>query len=228
MKKSRTQKALKSQQQSEAEALKGRGALTSYYNEQTEELMRPEALPVVAYGEVLPQGDTTAAFVIKDTLLDPDSPAVDASTERTNLLLEAGALEIGIDAASSIQAQNSLERMLAHQMALCHVNGMRLMTEAMDPYPGDSAAQSLQIKRMNLAARLMDSYQKAFDTLTKARTAGRQTIVVKQVHVTGGQNVIAEQVTTGGLKGGRHSENEDTPWTVDAAQKIDRGSRAEE
>ena len=212
MKKSRTQRALESQQQAEAEALKGRGALTSYYNNQTDALMQPEALPVVAYGEVLPQGDTTAAFVIKDTLEDPDSPAVDASTERTDLLLAGGALEIGIDAASSIQAQNSIERMLAHQMALCHVNGMRLMTEAMDPYPGDSAAQLLQIKRMNLAARLMDCYQKAFDTLTKARTAGRQTIVVKQVHVTGGQNVIADKVTTQGVsEGGRQSEEGNSP-----------------
>ena len=186
--------------------------MVGYFNEQTDALMQPEGVPVVAYGEVLPEADTTAAFVIKDTLLDPDSPSVDASTERTELLLAAGALEIGIDAASSIQAQNSIERMLAHQMALCHVNGMRLMTEAMDLYPGDSVAQSLQIKRMNLAARLMDCYQKAFDTLTKSRTAGRQTIVVKQVHVTGGQNVIADKVTTQGVsEGGRQSEKGITP-----------------
>jgi len=211
MKKSRTQKAVESQQQAEAEAFKGRGALVGYFNEHTEELMQPEGVPVVAHGEVLPQGDTTAAFVIKDTLEDPDSPAVDASTERTDLLLDAGCLEIGVDAASSIQAQNSIEKMLAHQMALCHVNGMRLMTEAMSANPLDLNAQSLQIKKMNLAARLIDVYQKGFDTLTRTRTAGRQTIVVKQVHVTGGQNVIADQVTTGGPKGGRQSENEDTP-----------------
>jgi hypothetical protein len=212
MKKSRTQKALKSQQQADAEALKGRGVLVGYFNEQTDALMQPEGVPVVAYGEVIPQGDTTAAFVIKDTLLDPDSPAVDASTERTDLLLEAGALEIGIDAASSIQAQNSLEKMLAHQMAVCHANGMRLMTEAMGANPLDLNAQAFQIKKMNLAARLIDVYQKGFDTLTKSRTAGRQTIVVKQVHVTGGQNVIADNVTTRGAgEGGGQSEKDISP-----------------
>ena len=210
MTKSRTQKALKSQQQADAEALKGRGVLVGYFNEQTDALMQPEGVPVVAYGEVLPQGDTTAAFVIKDTLEDPDSPAVDASNERTNLLLAAGALEIGIDAASSIQAQNSLERMLAHQMALCHVNGMRLMTEAMSANPLDLNAQAFQVKKMNLAARLIDVYQKGFDTLTRTRTAGKQTITVKQVHVTGGQNIISDQVTTGGLKGGGQSEKDVT------------------
>ena len=210
MKKSRTQRALKSQQQAEAESAKGRH-MVGYYNAQTEELMQPESLPVIAYGEVLPQGDTTAAFVIKDTLEDPDSPAVDASNERTNLLLAAGALEICIDAASSIQAQNSLERMLAHQMALCHVNGMRLMTEAMSANPLDLNAQAFQVKKMNLAARLIDVYQKGFDTLTRTRTAGKQTITVKQVHVTGGQNIISDQVTTGGLKGGGQSEKDVTP-----------------
>lgn len=56
---------------------------------------------------------------------------------------------------------------------------------------------------MNLAARLIDVYQKGFDTLTRTRTAGKQTITVKQVHVTGDQNIISDQVTTGGLKGGR-------------------------
>jgi porphobilinogen deaminase len=210
MKKTRTQKALKSQQQAVVASAQGRH-MVGYYNAQTEELMQPESLPVIAHGEVLPQGDTTAAFVIKDTLEDPDTPAVDASEERVSLLLEAGALEIGIDAATSIQARNSFEKMLAHQMAVCHTNGMKLMAEAMAAHPGDLTAQSLQIKKINLAARLMDSFQKGMDTLTRTRTAGRQTIVVKQVHVTGGQNIISDQVTTGGPKGDGRSENGITP-----------------
>ena len=64
---------------------------------------------------------------------------------------------------------------------------------------------------MNLAARLIDVYQKGFDTLTRTRTAGKQTITVKQVHVTGDQNIISDQVTTGGLKGGGQSEKDVTP-----------------
>jgi len=146
MKKSRTQRALESQTEAQTQSLNGRGALVGYYNDQTNELMQPETLPVIAHGEVVPVDDSTAAFIVNDTLEDPDSTAVDASIERTNLLQEAGALEIGIDAASSIQAQNSLERMLAHQMALCHVNGMRLMTEAMSANPLDLNAQAFQVK----------------------------------------------------------------------------------
>lgn len=64
-----------------------------------------------------------------------------------------------------------------------------------------------------LAARLMEVYQKGMETLTKTRTAGKQTITVKQVHVTGGQNVIADKVTTGERKRGRGRENDDTPRT---------------
>ena len=212
MKKSRTQRALESQTEAQTQSLNGRGHMVAYYNEKTEDLMQPEDLPIIAYGEVIPRDDSTAAFIVKDALEDPDSPAVDASIERTNLLQEAGALEIGIDAASSIQARNSLEKMLAHQMACCHANGMRLMTEAMGVNPLDLNEQSLQIKKMNLAARLIDVYQKGFDTLTKSRTAGKQTIVVKQVQVNGGQNVIADKVATRGLsEGGRPSDNEYTP-----------------
>ena len=67
---------------------------------------------------------------------------------------------------------------------------------------GSQNAEALMIKKGNLAARLMDVYQKGFDTLTRSRTAGKQTITVKQVHVTGGQNIIADKLTTRGHKGG--------------------------
>jgi hypothetical protein len=53
----------------------------------------------------------------------------------------------------------------------------------------------------------MDVYQKGFDTLIRTRNAGRQIITVKQVHVTGGQNVIADNVTTGGVTRGRGDED---------------------
>lgn len=212
MKKSRTQRALESQTEAQTQSLNERGHMVAYYNKKTDDLMQPESLPTVNHGEVVPCEESTAMSIIKDTLEDPDSPAVDASTERTSLLLDAGALEMGIDAANSIQAGNSLEKMLAHQMAVCHANSMRLMTEAMQTSPLNQNVEHLMVKKMNLAARLMDVYQKGFDTLTKSRTAGKQTIIVKQVQVNGGQNVIADKVTTRGLgKGGSPSDNGYTP-----------------
>ena len=58
-----------------------------------------------------------------------------------------------------------------------------------------------QLKQIGVAAKFMDVFQKGYDTLIRTRNAGKQTIVVKQVHVTGGQNVIADNVTTGGVIG---------------------------
>ena len=48
--------------------------------------------------------------------------AEDASIRRSDLLMQASidVLAMGLDVSQSIQAQNSLERMLAHQLALAH------------------------------------------------------------------------------------------------------------
>jgi hypothetical protein len=50
----------------------------------------------------------------------PDWLAHDAGRERTDLADKANALTMGLDAAETIQASNSLEKVLAHQMAAAH------------------------------------------------------------------------------------------------------------
>jgi hypothetical protein len=207
MKKTRTQQLVDNSHDMRYELTRDTPALMPYFERRAGELAKPEDLPEISGGEVLPSDSS----MIRDTLRSPNTTALDASIERTSLLESAGALEIGLDAAQSIGAKNSMEKMLAHQMAVCHESAMRMMAEAMNKPSFNQNAEMLMIKKVNLAARLMDVYQKGFDTLTKSRTAGKQTITVKQVHVNGGQNVIADKVTTGGLKGGRHSENEDSP-----------------
>ena len=64
---------------------------------------------------------TTENF-LHDALTIPDLAAVEASLDRSSLLLQSGTdvAAMALDAASSIQASNSLERMLAHQMAAAH------------------------------------------------------------------------------------------------------------
>lgn len=212
----RTEQAADALLSAQAEASNsGHACIVAMHEKNHADLMKPvEGSTEIILGEVVPlpavwkdddDFDYTEALaidVVRDTLLqNPDTVAIDASMERTRILHKAGALEIGIDAAHSIQARNSLEKMLAHQMAVCHSKAMEIMTTAAD-YP--KGREDLEIKRLNLAARLMDTYQKGMDTLTRTRNAGKQTITVKQVHVTGGQNVIADNVTTkgGGYRGG--------------------------
>ena len=56
---------------------------------------------------------------------------VDASRDRLELANQAGCLEEALDAAETIDAQNSLEKMLAHQLAASHRSSMK-MTEQLN------------------------------------------------------------------------------------------------
>jgi hypothetical protein len=203
-KKTRTQQLVDNSNDMRYELTRDTPALMPYFERRAGELARPEDSPEIVGGEALPDD----SFMVRDTLRNPNTTALDASMERTRLLQDAGALETGLDAAQSIGAKNSIEKMLAHQMAVCHEGAMRMMAEAMNGPSFNQNAESLMIKKGNLAARLMDVYQKGFDTLTRSRTAGKQTITVKQVHVSGGQNIIADKVTTRGRKGGGDKKNE--------------------
>jgi len=49
-----------------------------------------------------------------------------------------------------------------------------------------------------MAARLVETHGKGMETLVRARTAGKQTITIKQAPVNAAQVVIADTVTTGG------------------------------
>jgi hypothetical protein len=64
---------------------------------------------------VPPQADN----IFYDTLTVPDLAAVEASFDRSRLLTEQGAdvAVMALDAANTIRAQNSSEKMLAHQLA---------------------------------------------------------------------------------------------------------------
>jgi len=113
------------------------------------------------------------------------------------LAADAGVLELAADAAESIQAQNSLERMLSHQMAAAHNYGMQLLTRAMDSkHPAVEAA-----RLVNAASRLLEIYQQGFLTFHRVRT-GPQRIVVQHVQVNdGAQAVIAGNLKQEGRRG---------------------------
>lgn len=128
-----------------------------------------------------------------NTLYAPEPLNLHASWDRKHLL-EANDIEaLALDAVDSMPGANSIEKMLLHQMSLCHAKSMRIMAES-----DDIKDPIVRIKLMNVSCRLMDTFRAAFETITNARRGGRQTITVKhqQVNVAeGGQAVIADTVS---------------------------------
>jgi hypothetical protein len=77
---------------------------------------------------------------------------------------------MGVDAANAIQAGNSLEKMLAHQLAAAHKAAMEMIGSV---YPNSHDA-SAHTKRLNAAARCMHAYQQIID-VTEAATERKST-----------------------------------------------------
>lgn len=154
------------------------------------ELERPDKPPAIGTGtEVITQDSDITDLLVSD----PDSAAVDASEHRLEKLKKLDIVAPALDAANSIKPRNSLERNLAHQMAACHSSAMDLIAQA-----DEIRDPAIMVKVLNMAARFMDTYQRGMETLVKTRNAGKQLITVKQVHVTGGQNVITDKFEAGG------------------------------
>jgi hypothetical protein len=151
-------------------------------------------------GEIAHGTQAMAPFV--DTVrLQPSMLAIDASRQRMELADKANVLELSLDAAATIQPRNSLEKMLAHQMAATHAMAMELQAEARDllqRYKRTGCVHqplSIEAGRMaNCAARLMATFQNGLLTLARLRSGGTQTVVVQHVNVSGGQAVVAGQV----------------------------------
>lgn len=169
--------------------------------------VEPETLEVES-GELMHDPDNPEATCCNPLSERPDQAAVEASLTRTDMLGRLNCSGLGIDTANSIGARNSLERMLAHQMAACHKTALDLMQEARTPsihYNLDANTSSIiQARKLNTANRLMQTFQQAMTTLTKTRTGGQQTVVVQHVQVNdGGQAIVA-----GGDAGRGNSKNE--------------------
>jgi len=139
-----------------------------------------------AKGEVPPPPDGKLLY---DTMAVPDLIAVDAWKERSQLLLQYGGdvAAMAQDASASIKAENSLEKMMAHELAVAHKLVMELIGRARG---GDPDAE---IKRLNLATRFMTVFQQGMLTLKKIRQSGQQKITVQYVNISdGGQAVIGD------------------------------------
>ena len=142
-------------------------------------------------GEAIP---TQADSFLHDTLTIPDLAAVEASFERSRLLLAAGpnVAAMGVDAADSIQAGNSLEKMLAHQLAATHQLIMQQMGLVHRREEGTA-----QARRLTAVARCLTAYQQGMLTLHKLRQNGNQRITVQYVNVSGGGQAVIGNIEQG-------------------------------
>ncbi len=152
-----------------------------------------------------------ACPIVIDTLEKPDYVAADASRERLELLEQAGVLTSGLDTADSIQARDSMERMMSHQLAMLHASTMKLAVqlnrgiERMDAHSANPAARATaNVEACRLAgalSRLSTTYQSGLAAMQRLRSGGKQTYIFQHNHVgNGGQAVIG-----GNVSGGRGS-----------------------
>lgn len=146
-------------------------------------------------GEAVERENPVIAWRPRNTLREPEQVALDASAERKELLLGPAidVCALALDAADSIGAQDSLEKMLGHQLALAHKLSFQFANRAVDQRdPADTA------RYMNLSIRLMCAYQQGLLTIQKLRSGNSQTVTVQHVHVSGGQALITGAVQAGG------------------------------
>jgi hypothetical protein len=200
------ERAIRAQQKAARAAAKNPESLNeAVSNKMDEALAKLEARELLQLPEnlVSARGETVQSSFrlghVVDTLKNPNMINISASELRVDLAacVWSGVAEAALDAAESARAENSLEKMLCHQMAAGHCAAMRLTA-----YSLDNGTPSVERARLsNAAARMMQVYQEAFLTLQKVRSGGKQTVVVQHVQVTEGGQAVT--VIAGNVKSGR-------------------------
>jgi len=133
----------------------------------------------------LPEAETyaLAAHVSEPT----DVLAHSASAQRMELAAESDVLVLGLDAANAIKARDSIERMMAQQLAAAHKLTMRLMAKAnqhlslADSSSSYYQAHSVEAARLAQAAnKLMGTFADTTLAIQRRRRGGKQ--VVQVIH----------------------------------------------
>jgi hypothetical protein len=172
-----------------------------------------------AGGELIDIENRWDAVGVVDTVADPDYVTASASRERLELANEAGSLDLALDVADSIQAQDSLEKMLVHEMAVLHRGMMRAATRMNEELYAaatrdEGRREAANVRACRLAgaiSRLSATYQQGLLTLQRKRTGGSQHVTVKHIHqqvnvTEGGQAVVAGDKVTSRTRGRRRSD----------------------
>ena len=177
--------------------------------------------PITNMGEVCKPhiADLPNKFWLTNTLTDGNLITEEASITRTDLLMQPNMdiSALALDAAQTVKADNSLEKMLAHQLALTHEMVMKLGNAAMGEVQkiqhlttfgnGLRQGDATELQRLtNSVARLQTTFQQGMLTMQKLRTGGNQTVTVQHVNIgAGGQAVIGN--VTGGKQAGGDTKN---------------------
>jgi hypothetical protein len=176
--------------------------------------------PIGAGGELVPAAETgegSGALALNNTVDNPDYVSADASRARLELANQAGVLEAALDAADTIGAQNSMEKMLAHQLAAMHQTTMRLAKQVnrrLDHLAymnlGYAEADRATVEACRLAntmGRMTAGFQQGLVALQRLRTGGTQRVLVQHVTVEGGgQALVAGEIKGGGSQDRKQDE----------------------
>ncbi len=112
--------------------------------------------------------------------------ALESSETRSRLLQGNDIIALGVDIANTARAANTAEKLVAHEIALAHKIAMEQARRAQ--YERDP---TIELRRLQISARMMETAQQGVLTLQKLKTGGTQNVVVQHVHVeSGGQAVV--------------------------------------
>ena len=141
--------------------------------------MPPEALKTGAGGEIIPP-TCLGMSGLENVLKKADLLNAQATIERANLADKAGVFDLALDAADSVGAQNSIQKMLAHQMTGAHRRAMLLLGESEVAKDAEVA-----VKKARASARLMDAFSRSAMTLQRLQTGATQVVQIQHVQVVG-------------------------------------------
>ncbi len=181
----------------------------------TDALMLDTPPQIGAGGELVPTGDQIkrGGGNLVDMVERPDAVTAEASMDRLKLADEVHCVPLAVDTAETIQANNSIEKMLAHQLAAAHKLSMTFAGQAReltdhsrtDIYGRRRDVDAAGAAKMaNATARMMDAFQKGTLALHKLRTGGKQVVTVQHVNVSDGGQAV---VTGGGISRGGADES---------------------
>ena len=158
-----------------------------YHSAAADEIERTSVPSTIVSGEVVlseaERPDGSGGSALRNTLATPDTAAIVASMERTDLLTRSG---------TDVLA-NSLEKMLAHQMALAHKAYFRVMESALEQRDPVEMARLI-----NAGCRLMTTFQQGLLAINRVHNGGHQTVTVQHVNINGGQTVVTGNLQPGG------------------------------
>jgi hypothetical protein len=124
------------------------------------------------------------AAAIEGLLVNPGYQACDVRAEQLELANDARVAELAIDLAHASGATGSMERMLAHQMALAHRSAFllgRQLERAVSSAASNDTANLRATRLATAMGRTMAVYQQGMLTMQRLQTGGTQRIVVQHV-----------------------------------------------